>query len=696
MSLIKNGTEFSRRSFLKAVGAGAVVTALGRGATSTLSAQPGRTNGAPRPNILWISAEDISPDLGCYGDTYADTPNLDRFAAESVRYTNAFTPAGVCAPCRSATITGMYQSSIGTQHMRCKGVPPAQVKCFPEYLRAAGYYCTNNSKTDYQFNPPFTAWDESSSKAHWRNRRSGQPFFSIFNLTVSHEAEARRDLKDLVHDPDKAELPPYYPDTPIVRKNWASYYDNITIMDSRFRKILDQLEADGLTEDTIVWFWGDHGRGLPRAKRWIYDSGLKVPLMIRVPKKFYSLVSAGNTRLTAPGTVNDELVSFVDFAPTMLSLTGVDIPAHLQGRAFLGKDKAEPCKYIYGARDRMDEAYDMIRCVRDKRFKYIRNFMYHLTYALDIKYMNEMPIMQEMRRLNAEGKLKDAEKNYFLPEKPVHELYDTISDPHEINNLASDPNYKDTIERMKNELFNWMQRIRDVGLIPEPDFDRMKRPGDEYEQTAEPQFSQQAAKISITCPTQGSSIAYRFAYDPQGQWKLYTEPVALKTGRQIIAKACRLGFKDSKEVSFKSGDNAAAGTATATKQRIHWREQVDSTDMLDQLFAVKQLDGGGNKVVPEYFRTLKSKYGPVRYWAVVGLHNECTSDADLNRAKAAFIPMLNDTSPSVRIAAAEALCDWGRENKALPVLTKGLENTAEKERLFAATSLGRIGKKARP
>jgi len=320
----------------------------------------------PRPNILWISTEDISLDLGCYGDSYAVTPNLDCFAAESVRYDNAFTPAGVCAPVRSGIITGMYPTTIGTNNMRCKGVPPAQVRCFTEYLRAAGYYCTNRRKTDYQFAPPITAWDDCSGKGHWRNRAKGQPFFSVINITTTHESKIRSRYEQLKHDPARAKLPPYYPDTPVVRKDWARYCDIITTMDQQVGQILQQLEDDGLAEETIVWFWGDHGRGLPRAKRWLYDSGLHVPLIIRVPEKFRKLANPVDPAALEPGTVSDDLISFIDFGPTVLSLAGVKVPTHIQGRPFLGTQKAPPRKYIFAARDRMDEAYDPILALVNK------------------------------------------------------------------------------------------------------------------------------------------------------------------------------------------------------------------------------------------------------------------------------------------------------------------------------------------
>jgi len=359
---------------------------LGLAAAAPLRAAPS----ASRPNILWISCEDISPHLGCYGVANAITPTLDALAARGVRYTNAFTVAGVCAPSRSGIITGMYPSTLGSQHMRCEATLPSHVRCFPEYLRQAGYCCTNNSKTDYNFTHPPATWDESSPRAHWRKRRKGQPFFSVFNFTVTHEsrilmrgAEYEKQIARLKpnqrQDPARLALPPYYPDTPEVRRDWANVFELITAMDYQAADVLRELEEDGLAGETIVFFWSDHGTGLPRAKRWLYDSGTRVPLIVHIPEKFRT---AGEG---TPGSVNDELVSFIDLGPTVLNLAGAKVPAQMQGRAFLGANLKPPRQYIYGARDRMDERYDIIRSVRDKRYRYIRNYEPFKPYY---QYMN--------------------------------------------------------------------------------------------------------------------------------------------------------------------------------------------------------------------------------------------------------------------------------------------------------------------
>ncbi|MBN2314801.1 MAG: sulfatase-like hydrolase/transferase [Sedimentisphaerales bacterium] len=713
MAILKN--KMNRRRFLQVTSGSVATLLLPRRPLSAVENQP------EQPNILWISTEDINPDLGCYGDTYAVTPNIDKLAAQGVRYNNVFSHAGVCAPTRSGIITGMYPTTLGTHPMRCKGVPSAYVKCFSEYLRAVGYYCTNNVKTDYQFDPPPSAWDECSREAHWRHRDKNQPFFAIFNFTTTHESQIRNRSKAMLerlaclaphekHDPAKAVLPPYYPDTPIVRKDWAQYYDIITLMDKQVADVLKQLEDDGLADDTIVWFWGDHGRGLPRAKRWIYDSGLRIPLIIRVPAKWRKLAMPANPDAVKPGTMNDDLIAFIDFAPTMLSLTGIKIPEHIQGKAFLGEQKAEPRDYIYAARDRMDEAYDLIRAVRDKRYKYIRNYMGYVTRGQDIRYMNLMPTMQEMRRLNAEGKLEGPQKQYFEETKPVEELYDIVADPHEVRNLADHPRYQNVLRRMRHAHEQWVRETSDIGLIPEPIFDEMKRPGGQYETTAEPVFwapkwqpgtaGETARRITIACPTPGASIVYKITGggDAETDWRLYTKSLWLAPGRTVHAKACRIGFKDSKEVQLNYDDEITTTTRpqTPTEDPQHWRTKLDQTDQLERLRKLKNLDRQGRDAIPEYYKALKDQYASVRYWAVVGLHYKCTEAGEKKEAKDAIISMLDDPSAVVRIAAAHALCNWDNEKEALPVLAEALKSKTDKVRLFAVTALNKIGEKARP
>ncbi|GAB4148033.1 MAG: sulfatase-like hydrolase/transferase [Planctomycetaceae bacterium] len=496
-----------------------------------------------RPNILWISCEDIGPHLGCYGDNYATTPNIDRLAKQGVVFRNCFSHAGVCAVARSGIITGVYPTSIGSQHMRSRIVPPPHIKCFTEYLRAAGYYCTNRSKTDYNFESPRTAWDENSRRSRdWRGREKGQPFFSVINLTISHESKIRAKFNSLQHDPAKVKLPPYIPDTPASRRDRARYYDIITQMDSQAGAILKRLEEDGLADNTIVFFWGDHGEGLPRGKRWIYDSGIHVPLVVRWPKTI------------KPGTFRDDLVCFLDFAPTVLSLAGVTPPKYMHGQVILGKETAPPRKHIFAHRDRMDETYDIIRAVRSRRFKYIRNFMPERSYGQNIDYMNKMPTMRDMRRLNAAGKLSGPTAQYFRKTKPVEELFDLSADPHEINNLAENPKYQKVLSQMRTVLETWQIETGDLGMVPEPLLAEKMRPTGKYSITQQPAASITVNKatgertVSLRCKTPGASIAYTTENGRQARWKLYVKPVKVRPGTTVRAIACRLGFRDSPQL----------------------------------------------------------------------------------------------------------------------------------------------------
>ena len=525
---------------------------------------------ADRPNILWVSFEDTNPFYGCYGDPVARTPALDRLAAEGCRWTNAFSTAGVCAPARAAIITGMYSTSIGTHHMRtthtCSETPemptpysavvPHYVKCFTEYLRAQGYYCTNQAKTDYQFDPPFTAWDELSGEAHWRGRPDpGQPFFAVFNLNRSHESSMWPEgCPEVTFDPDDIILPPYFPDTPKVRLAMARMYSNIEYNDGLLAGLLEQLEEDGLAGNTVVFNWSDHGP-LPRGKRWPYDSGIRIPLIARGPSHL------------EPGTVSDQLVSTVDLGPTVLSLAGVEIPHHMQGRAFLGTQAQPPRDYIYASRDRYDESYDMIRAVRDKRFKYIRNCRPDLPYLLWIPYRNRHPILQEMWRLYMAGELTGPQLLMFQTPRPVEELYDTEADPYELHNLAGDSAYENDRTRLRRALDDWLEDVGDMGMMPESEMVRRWYPDGEQPQTATPVLIpicedspgmdpapeggtfRHPVLLQLHCATQGASIAYTFEPGDTPHWLLYTEPLRLPRGQTITlrARAIRIGYRESEE-----------------------------------------------------------------------------------------------------------------------------------------------------
>jgi len=521
-----------------------------------------------RWNILWVSFEDTNPYYGCYGDPVARTPNLDALAARGCIWPNTFSTAGVCAPARSAIITGMYPTSIGTHHMRTahtnkatpelptpySAVPPHYVSCFTEYLRAAGYYCTNNQKTDYQFDAPRTAWDECGGNAHWRNRPDpDQPFFAVFNPERTHESRMWPDYgPEPAFDPDAVEVPPYFPDTRKVREAIARMYTNIEFNDGILGELLAQLEEDGLAENTIVFHWSDHGP-MPRGKRWPYDSGIHVPMIVRAPG------------LIEPGSVSERLLSTVDLGPTVLSLAGVEIPWHLQGRAFLGEQAAEPREYVYATRDRYDESYDMVRAVRDKRYKYMRHYRPELPYLLWIPYRNRHPIVEEMWRLHLAGELTGPQRLMFEP-RPVEELYDTDADPYEVNNLAGDPSYEPELRRLREALDQWRTEVGDLGELDEAEMVRRGYPGGERPQTAAPLFVpvcegsygrrpapdgaslEAPALLQVYCATQGASIAYTLEPGDEARWLLYTRPISLPPGKTAVrARAIRIGFVESEE-----------------------------------------------------------------------------------------------------------------------------------------------------
>ncbi|MBD2755635.1 sulfatase family protein [Spirosoma validum] len=522
---------------------------------------------ASRPNILWITCEDMSPRLACYGDKEVKTPNLDQLAAEGVRYSHVYSTAGVCAPSRSAIITGMYQTSIGTQHMRTvqltpeasqyfgmKGysaVLPEAVRCFPEYLRKAGYYCTNNDKQDYQFLPPVTVWDESSKKAHWRNRPGDKPFFSVFNLMITHESQLwSRNNESLLVRPEDVDVPAYYPDTKTVRHDIARHLSNVMRMDSIVGTIIRQLKDDGLYDNTIIFFYSDHGDGLPFVKRELYDRGLRVPMIIRMPEKF-------RVKGSKPaGSIDDQLISFVDLAPTMLSLANLPLPTYLQGQAFLGEKKAAaPRKYIFAGRDRMDMPVDRVRAVSDGRYKYCRNFMPEKPFYQDVDYRLSIPMMKEMLQLRDEGKLNATQMMWFRKTKPVEELYDTQTDPNEFTNLIDKPAYKAKLTELRGQMDAWLKKVGDRSAVPEKEMiKQMWNGASEPPRTAQPEIVMAGNAATIRCATPGASVGYvlKQGADQQNVWQVYGgEKLTLQTGDSLRVVAQRIGYLPSAAVKLR-------------------------------------------------------------------------------------------------------------------------------------------------
>ena len=461
-----------------------------------------------RPNILWITSEDNSPYLGCYGDSFATTPNLDQLASEGFRYTHAFANYPVCSPARNTIITGVYAASNGNEQMRSTYPKSETVITYPELLRKAGYYCTNNAKTDYNYKGDYNSiWDECSNTAHYKNRPEGKPFFAIFNLMESHESRIHQwtPEEELRHKPEDVVLPPFHPDTKEMRHDWAQYYDKVEDMDTRVGELLKELEESGEADNTIVFYYSDHGGVLARSKRYIFETGTRVPFIVRIPEKYKQYFPAEIT-----GSTIDRNISFVDLAPTLLSLIGVEKPEYMQGNAFLGdKTEAEP-EYVHMTRGRMDERIDMSRAVRDKKYRYIRNYMPFRIYLQHLAYLFNASSAQSWENLYFSGKCNDLQSIAFQT-KPVEELYDTENDPYELNNLAEDPDYKVVLERMRKENYRWMSEIKDVGLIPETEY--VKRAGTgsmyDYMHSANCPFDEllKAAELA-TCAGEGDIKSY--------------------------------------------------------------------------------------------------------------------------------------------------------------------------------------------
>ena len=432
-------------------------------AASGLSCIHGRVpGGEERPNILMLTCEDIGPHLGCYGDAYADTPNLDALAAKGLIYRTCWSNGPVCAPARTTLISGLYPPCTGAEHMRSETNLPDGFRMYPQYLRAAGYYCTNNHKEDYNLAKPGTVWDASDREGHWRNRAPGQPFFAVFNCTATHEGNVRARPHEAVHDPAGVRVPAYHPDRPEVRQDWAQYYDTITELDTWAGERLRELDEAGLAEDTVVIFFSDHGAGMPRNKRWPYDSGLHVPLIVYVPPRFRGLAPKGYQ----PGGASDRLVGFIDMAPAVLSLAGIEPPEVFQGHAFMGRFQAPDPPYLYGFRGRMDERYDLVRTVRSPRYVYVRNYMPHKIYGQYIRYMFQTPTTRIWKALHERGEVTPAQRTFWERKAP-EELYDLEQDPDEVQNLAGLPEYREVLEEMRKAHREWVLRIRDVGFLPE-------------------------------------------------------------------------------------------------------------------------------------------------------------------------------------------------------------------------------------
>lgn len=539
-----------------------------------------------RPNILWVTTHDINPDLGCYagvwpGAEYARTPHLDRLAAGGMRFDSVHAAAPVCGPSRSAVMTGCHPAAIGTMHMRTKAVPPPEVRLYTEYLRAAGYYCTNAGFTDFQVTVPGTAFDECGPSAHWRNRPDPDtPFFAAFHGVTTHESRLYLDddafaaatghvRPEQRHDPADAPVPPYLPDTPTTRRTVARYADLVTEADHEVGRLLAQLDEDGIAGDTVVVFWSDHGRGMPREKRWLHDSGLRVPMIVRWPGR----VRAGST--------HPDPVELLDLTATTLTLGGVDVPEHMHSRPVLaadGRPVPRPGGLCFGGRDRLDEQSDTSRTVRDARYRYIRHVHPGRPPMPHLAYPDGLPTWAELRTLHAEearqrgrgevpDRLTSLQRTLVAPEKPAEELYDVLADPYETTDLSTDPRHAAALSRLRGELDGWQERHGDLGLLDEDELTARWLPGGVRPRTASPQVAASARGIVATCPTPGASVGWTVDPPPEdrpvpgpmdeltGQrpgdgrrWLLATGPFTPPPGATVHVAAWRLGHVPSDEV----------------------------------------------------------------------------------------------------------------------------------------------------
>ena len=522
-------------------------------------------------NVIWISCEDMGPVLSSYGVKEISTPNIDKLAKEGIKYTNAYSTVGVCAPSRFSIITGMYPARLGAHNMRTgnfytykdpdkltykqnKGVidksginvpeyevvTPTNIKAFTEYLRNENYYCINNNKCDYQFNSPFTAWDEVSGNISYKDRPKNTPFFYVKNLMVTHESRIwLRKNEPITVNKDILKIPAYYPDIPEVRNDIAIKYSNIQEMDRQVGEIISDLEKNDLLDKTIIFFWSDHGGNLLRQKRAVGNSGLKVPLIIRFPDGYRS------------GEVDNRIVSLMDLGPTTMSLLGIKPPSFLDGKAFLGKYKTKPRNYAFGSADRFDESTDMQRSVIDGRFVYIKNFMPELPLIYRNKYREQVSMNKKIIQMDRDDELIGDSKYIFMKSKQDEELYDLKFDPYEVDNIANNPDYKDKLIELRNALNTWQYEIDDKGFTNESELINEFWPNMIQPITKPVEITVSDNVISLKCETKGASIGYQIGAQIGSQnWKLYNKPFDLSSNQKLATRAIKIGYKASSISNF--------------------------------------------------------------------------------------------------------------------------------------------------
>lgn len=509
-----------------------------------------------KPNILWIVSEDNSPWLRCYGDSIATTPNLDKLASESILFTNAYSNAPVCAPSRNTLITGMFSPALGTQHMRSAYKIPDHIQFYPKLLKDAGYYTSNNSKKDYNTTDIPEIWNESSKTATYKNRQEGQPFFHIQNLMTSHESRLHRDSIPKNHNPESIKLYPYHPDTPEIRRDYAVYYDRLQDLDVEVGKILADLEKEGLSENTIVFYYSDHGGPVAGTKRFATQQGLHVPLIVHIPEKFQHLTKyKAKDRIERP-------ISFIDFPPTLMELIDADIPEQFQGTPFLNPENDN--NLVFGFAGRMDERINMVRTVTDGRYRYTRNYFPNTPYGTHLQFLWNAKGMQSWHETYLEGKTNKAQSTFFEA-RPFEELYDIVNDPFQLNNLFSEKKLnkegksgfallknteQDKVRKLTKALVDWQIQNRDSGLIPEAMLQKLNDNGLIYDFTHSDSYP--IKEIIALAQAAGSADHENFdqfitALRSEHPVKQYWAAI----GFQNLKEAASLAIPDMKQLIFK-------------------------------------------------------------------------------------------------------------------------------------------------
>ena len=562
---------------------------------------------SPPPNIVWIVIEDASPHVGCYGETLIETPHIDRMAREGIRCKNAFVTSPVCSSSRSAMVSGMYQTTLGVHNHRSQTSSgkgggnadyydsykvPNSVKLIPELFRDAGYFVTNKSKTDYNFIPTSKLYHGND----WKKAPADQPIFAQFQLSGGKNRKAKSHA-----DPAKVVLPPYYPDHPVLRQDWAKYLDSWVKTDEEVGRILGDLKMGGRLDSTAVFLWTDHGVTHLRGKQFLYEEGIRVPMIIRLPKKQHK------------GTERDDLIEHIDVAASSLKLAGIKIPPNVQGLDFLASDY-KPREFVFAARDRCDETVDILRCVRDSRYKYIRNFMSHVPHAQPSQYKDGKKIVQVIRGLHKEGKLNEQQSRPFASRRPPEELYDLKSDPHELVNLATDPKHQERLASMRKGLLQRMTQTRDMGLIPEPILEDVGREaGNKYLAFLKTDHSKQTRRL-IEVITAGEAnegaklLDFAKSSDPSTR---YWAAVWLGVNKTAESKSPLLQLTTDTVPAVRV---AAAQALCKSGDLDHLKllvEHIHDPNLLVGMFAlraIEELDDAGKKHRDAIDKAQKSKY----------------------------------------------------------------------------------------